>query len=488
MPFWSPDGRAIAFFSHAKLKRIDLAGGPALTLCDSAFTTGGSWSKDDIILFTPNVGGLLRVPASGGTPAPATTVEAGKELLHAAPQFLPDGRRFLYVSVRPDLAEAKVYLGELDSKSRREVAGATGNSVYVPSGYLLFPRGQTVMAQSFDPDKVLLSGDPIPVAQNVNRTVSSPGAFSVSRTGVLAYASGGGGSNAQLTLFDRTGKMLGTVSTPGGIVMPSFSPDGAKVAFTRFDPQTGIPDIWVHELARSADSRFTFGPRYNVFSVWSPDGRYIAYMGTDPDGIHIHKKATSGPGQDEIIDGDARIKRPLDWSRDGKYILEDTPSGEKTGTYVSVLELEGDKKARPYLQSEFNEAFPKLSPNGQWIAYFSDESKRPEVYVQTFPKPGGKWQVSINGGNFPIWSKDGKELYFLGLDGKMMAAEVRSVPGKDGATFERGVPKPLFDAHMAGDAWFDVSKDGKFLIPVPVEQPGVAPINIVVNWQAALKK
>src|SRR5581483_10924753 len=379
--------------------------------------------------------------------------------------------------------------GELDSKERREVVGASSRSIYVSLGYLLFARGQTLMAQAFDPEKALLSGDPVPVAQNVNRTGVGPGAFSVSRNGMLAFATGeGGGGNAQLTWVDRSGELLGTISTPGQITMPSISPDGTKVAFSRSDPQTGIPDIWVHELARSADSRFTFGPRFNLFSSWSPDGRYIAYMGTDPDGTHIHKKATSGPGQDEVIDGDARVKRPADWSRDGKYILEDTPGDPKTGGDVWVLPLEGEKKAQPYVQTEFQEGMPKLSPDGQWLAYSSWESKRAEVYVQTFPMRGGKWQVSIDGGSFPIWSKDGKELYFIGPDGKMMAAEVRSVPGKDGSTFERGVPKPLFDAHMEGGTWFDVSRDGKFLIPVHIEQPGVAPINIVVNWQAALKK
>jgi Tol biopolymer transport system component len=360
--------------------------------------------------------------------------------------------------------------------------------VYVPSGYLIFARSRTLMAQPFDPGKAQLSGDPVPIAQNVNHAGSSSAQFSVSANGVLAYSSGSTGANTQLTWLDRSGKPAGAVSTPGDIVYPMISPDGAKVAFTRFDLQTGIPDIWIHELARGSDSRFTFGPRFNMFSAWSPDGAYIAYMATDADGIHIHRKATSGPGQDEVIDGDSRVKRPLDWSRDGKYIVEDSPPADSKSGSVWLLTLDGEKKARPYLQSEFTQSLPRLSPEGQWVAYFSDESKRPEVFVQSFPKSGGKWQVSVNGGSFPVWSRDGKELYFLGLDGKMMVADVRSVPGKDGPTFERGVPKPLFDIRIAANTTFDVGKDGKFLVPVPAVQPGATPINVVVNWPAALKR
>jgi dipeptidyl aminopeptidase/acylaminoacyl peptidase len=200
---------------------------------------------------------------------------------------------------------------------------------------------------------------------------------------------------------------------------------------------------------------------------------------------NIHRKATSGVAQDEVLDAAPRLKRPTDWSHDGQYIIEEVPSNSKTGVGVWVLPLGGDKKPFPYLNTEANESLAKLSPDGQFLAYQSDESKRNEIYVQTFPRPGGKWEVSTNGGSSPIWSRDGKELFFLARDGKMMAAEVKSVAGKDGATFERGVPKPLFDTHGWG---FDVGKDGRFLIPVPVDQPGAAPINVVINWPATLKK
>jgi Tol biopolymer transport system component len=367
------------------------------------------------------------------------------------------------------------------------VLTGSSNTIYVAPSYLLFTRGQTLMAQPFDATKAQLSGDPLPIAQNVDHP-GSLAAFSSSQNGVLAYSSGGSGSNVQLNWLDRSGKPSGTVGTPATIFLPAISPDGANVVFSRQDPQAGTLDIWLHELARNSDSRFTFGPTFNEFAVWSPDGKYIAYLANDKDGFSIHRKATSGVVQDEVLDADARLKRPLDWSHDGQYIIEEVPSNSKTGIDVWVLPLGGDKKAFPYLNTEANEGNAKLSPDGQFLAYQSDESKRDEIYVQTFPKQGGKWEVSTNGGSYPTWSRDGKELFFLAPDGKMMAAEVKSVAGKDGATFERSVPKPLFDTHIPPNGGFDEGKDGKFLVPVPVEQPGAAPINGVVNWTATLKR
>jgi Tol biopolymer transport system component len=196
----------------------------------------------------------------------------------------------------------------------------------------------------------------------------------------------------------------------------------------------------------------------------------------------VHQKATSGTAEEEVLDKDARMKNPIDWSRDGRFILEDVRD-PKTGRDIWVVPLFGDRKPFPYLHTEFNEGNPKVSPNVKWLAYESDESKRNEVYVQTFPNPGGKWQISTNGGGRPVWSRDGKELFFIGADQKLMAVEI-----KGGANFDWGVPKPLFNARIAPDANFEVGKDGRFLIPVPVEQAGITPINVVVNWTVGLKR
>jgi hypothetical protein len=195
----------------------------------------------------------------------------------------------------------------------------------------------------------------------------------------------------------------------------------------------------------------------------------------------VTQRATNGAGQDEILDRSTRLKYPVDWSKDGRYIIEQASADSKTGTDIWVLPLFGDRKPFPYLETDANEAEAKLSPNGLWLAYQSDESKRNEIYVTTFPQPGGKWQVSTNGGSYPVWSRDGKELFYIGADGKMMAVEVKAGPA-----FEAGIPKPLFDVSSAGS--YDVGKDGRFLIPVPVEQSGTTPITVVVNWQAGLRK
>jgi Tol biopolymer transport system component/predicted Ser/Thr protein kinase len=489
-PFWSPDSRSIAFFADGKLKRIEVAGGPALTLCDaSGEPRGGSWNKNDTIVFAVNQGGTFRVPAAGGNATLLTTPDrASGELDHRFPRFLPDGRYFLYTVTNREREKVAIYAGDLDSKNRKLVVAANSNAVYTPPGYLLFVRERTLMAQPFDAAKLQTTGDAVPVAEQVDSSgIAGQNQFSASQNGVLAYASGASGGNLQLTWFDRSGKVTGTLGTPGFVFWGAISPDGNTVAVDRLDPQTRIFDIWLHDLTRGTASRFTFGPRANQFPVWSPDGSHIAFYSFRDGVAHPFQKATSGTARDEILSkplgeppGPTRVD---DWSRDGRYIIM-TVTNPKTKSDVWVMPTFGDRKPFPYLQTEFFETYARLSPNGQWLAYTSDESKRLEIYVQTFPTPGGKWQVSTNGGSRPVWSRDGKELYFIGADGKMMAVEV-----KGGTKFEAGLPKPLFDARVpVFQAWYDVSKDGRFLIPVPLEPSANTPMTVVINWTAALKK
>ena len=484
-PFWSPDSRFIAFFSPGKLKKIDIGGGPALTLCDTSYNPrGGTWSRDDVIVFASDAyKGLYRVSAASGTATPLTELDQTvPENSHRFPWFMPDGRHFLYLArSSADAAKDALYVGDVESKTRQRVAFMSSNAVYVP-GYILFLREQTLMAQPFDPAKFRITGDAVPIAEQVDYILPNrQGEFSASQNGTLAYMAGSSGATYQLAWMDRSGKALGTLGATGSNSRPAISPDGKTVAVERQNPGSGA-DLWLYDLAHGTNSRFTFGPQNNDVAVWSPDGGHIAFRSYRNNGAGaVYQRATSGAAQDEALDN--AIRFPTDWSRDGRYIIEETLLGSSTAFDIWVLPLFGDHKPFPYLQTQFNERFAKLSPNGEWLAYQSNESGRYEVYVQTFPKPGGKWQVSTIGGERPIWSQDGKELFYLSIDGKMMALQIRGGPN-----FDRGAPKALFDIRLNAEAWFDVSKDGRFLIPMLVEQGASAPMNVVVNWTAALNK
>jgi len=488
-PFWSPDGHMIGFFADGKLKKIDIAGGPALTLCEiTGDPRGGTWNREGDILFVPdrvNDEGIFRVSASGGVPSVLLATDRSKGDGFRFPWFLPDGRHFLYLHRVSDVAASRIDVGDLESKTARPLLPATSNAIYA-AGHLLFARERTLMAQPFDTGKLQTTGEPVPIAEQVDYvTVDQRAHFSSSQNGVLAYVSGGVvGGNLQLTWFDRSGRVVGTLGGPGLSRWPAISPDEKTIAFYRVELQSGINDIWLHDVARGSDSRFTFGRANSDFPVWSPDGSELAFRsGSD---YRIYRKGI-GVTEQTALDDTPPNKRADDWSRNGRFLIEERAPLGKSGSDIWVLPLFGDRKPFPYLQSEFNERWAKLSPGGQWLAYSSDETKRNEVYVQTFPNPGGKWQVSANGGDRPVWSRDGKELFFISADGKMMAVGVRS--GKDQTDFNAGAIKPLFDVHMAIQDCFDVSKDGRFLIPITVASGASnVPMTAVVNWPSGIKK
>ena len=274
--------------------------------------------------------------------------------------------------------------------------------------------------------------------------------------------------------------MQGVVGPPGTMEFPAISPDGGSVMIDRLDPDTGFYDLWRHDLARNTSARFARRARR---PVWSPDGKQVAFLSNVNGWINTYQKALDGTGPVEALDNSARFNYPADWARDGRFLIEGVQDTTRHNS-IWVLPLFGDRKPFPYLQSEFNERQAKLSPDGRWLAYASDETSRYEIYVQSFPTPGQKSLISTNGGTYPAWSRDGKELFFIGADRKLMATAVQT-----GATFKGGVPKPLFETRLpSGFSRFDVSKDGRFLIPTEVDSGGGAVINIIVNWTAGLKK
>jgi len=500
-PFWSPDSRWIAFFDGGKLKKIDVTGGPALTVCDACGGGGGTWSQKGWIVYGNAAAGLFRVPAAGGVPTLLVDRDlSASERALRNPWFLPDGSHFLFTALSDDSQKTRIYVDSIDakpgSKTRRELLGARSNAVYVPEtrtvgagwfgharGYLLFMRETTLMAQAFDAGTARTTGDAVPVGEQVDYIpANGQGQFSASKNGILVYTSGAAaGENVQLTWFDRTGKAGSTVGPSGRIDWATVSPDGSMVAADRQDA-SGLWDIWLHDLARGTATRFTFGPVSSLYPAWSPDGSELTFSSQRSGYNQPYKKPVNGVSQEEALNKDSRSHRVEDWSRDGRYLIEDV-FDPKTSSDILVVPTFGDRKPFPYANTEFHEVNAKLSPNGEFLAYQSDESKRFEVYVQTFPEHGGKWQISTGGGTLPVWSRDGRELYFISADRKMMAVEVKN----DGKKLQAGVPRPLFEVREADQ--FDVGKDGRFLIHVPQDQAGGSvPLTVVVNWQAALKK
>jgi Tol biopolymer transport system component len=488
-PFWSPDSRAIGFFAAGKLKKVEVTGGTVQTLCNAAVPRGGTWNRDGIILFEPTPNDpIYQVSAAGGEPTALTKLDPTRqESSHRWPYFLPDSRHFLY-SVLGGPQSQGIFVSTLDGKDTRRLSNVTNSVVaYAAPGYLLFRRDSTLMAQAFDADKLQLSGEPFPIAENVGSDVASfQTFFSVSQTGVLVYSTGSFG-NTQQTWRDRSGKEIGLLGGPGSLTRPWFSPDGKRVAVDGVDLQ-GNRDIWLVDLASGKPTRFTFDSSLDLFPVWSPDGSRIVFS-SDKDGPrNLYQKAASGAGTEELLLKTDHNKFTTDWSADGRYILYGV-NHPKTKFDIWVLPMFGDQKPFPFLQTEFNERNSRFSPDGRWIAYASDESGINQIYVQAFPTLGGKRQVSTNGGYFLSWRRDGSELFYVAGDKTMMAVNVKG----EGTTFVSGEPKPLFELHTpsanAAVAQFAVTADGqKFLVANTVGENSSVPITVVLNWTAEVKR
>ena len=493
-PFWSPDSRFIGFFAEGKLKKTRVDEGPPQALCNVFDARGGTWNRAGTIVFSANVGDrLYRIPETGGKPQPVTALDGSRqESSHQWPLFLPDGRRFLYL-VWSELPESRgVYVGALDSNEKLRVLEADWLVAFAPvsgqSGNLVFLRGRTLMAQAFDAKSLRTTGEPVSIDDNVWYDGTTPGlaAISASENGVLAYRSGGA-RTTQLVWVDRAGRPLGIAAPPGAYGDPWLSPDERLIAVTRMDPQTGTRDLWRLEPARSVSSRLTFHPSDDNFPVWSPDGTHIVFASQREGTPDLYRKSASGAGADELLLHSGASKYPTDWSDDGRFIVF-ASWDPKTQWDLWILPMFGDRKPLRYLQNEFDSFQAVFAPGAGRIAYASNESGVYEVYVQPFPMAEGKWQVSTHGGSQPRWRSDGRELFYLAPDRKLMSVEMKPGPG-----FEPGPPRELFPMQVTGvvDArnHYVVSRDGqRFLVNMVVQEPSSSQITVALNWVAGLNR
>lgn len=482
--FWSPDNRYLAFFSDNKLKKLDVTGGTPQTICAAVTALGGTWNRDGVIVFGLENQGLHRVSAAGGEPTLMLPLDTSRnEIDHEYPYFLPDGQHFLYYSFKGNRGTTEIYVGSLQG-DRKFLLANDSNAAYV-NGYLVFAREFTLMAQAFDARKRELTGDPFTVMENVAFSPnSSYSHFSVSENGALVFSQGSQ-VGRQLTWFDRSGKQIATVGPPGSYNDTVLSPDGKRAALQRVDG--GNSDVWIMDLVRGVPLRFTFGASSDDNPAWSSDGSFLFYTATSQDKTSFFKKNSSGAGNEELLyEATSAIDDGIDVSPDSKNLLFEV-IGNLTSADVWVLPLDGSGKAYPLLASQFGESLAHFSPDGRWIAYTSTESGRPEVYVQNFPPTGGKWQVSTGGGAQPHWRRDGNELFYIASDRKLMAVSV-----KLGASFELGTPLPLFQTRVSSYTSpnrYDVSPDGqRFLVNSSVQEQSSAPMIVILNWAAGLKK
>jgi Tol biopolymer transport system component/DNA-binding winged helix-turn-helix (wHTH) protein len=492
-PFWSPDSRSIGFFADGKLKIMQIAGGPPRVLTDAPFGRGGSWSRDSVILFAPGPSqtGLLRVSSAGGAPAPATTLDAtAGEDVHRWPHFLPDGRHFLYTAVTgpccPASTPSVIRIGSLDRPGADQTLFQAESAVSYGSDHLIFAQEEMLMARPFDSGSRQLLGDAFPLAERVTTEGSRYVGASVSENGTLVYGPAGADVARQLTWFDRTGRELGTLSDAAPYSGLALSPDERRVAVTL---ETGTPnnvDIWLIDITRNIRSRLTVHPGQERSPVWSPDGGRIAFQSSrSRQPVAMRQTSSEGTGADELIlEGPGNFTMtPTAWSGDGGFIAYTT-----RGSNVWVLPLFGDRKPFPFADTEFIEASAAFSPDGRWIAYTSSEGGQTDVYVQSFPGPGPKSQVSRDGGTHPVWRADGRELFYLGADGTMTA-----VPVGAGHSFDAGPPQALFSSHawrLTANQVYAVTKDGqRFLVTAtPQQSRGAARLTVVLNWTAAIHR
>jgi len=497
-PFWSPDGKSIAFFfPDGKLMRIDVAAGPAVVICDAANARGGTWNKNGTIVFEPfPTLPLYQVPAAGGTPVPLTKL-SGKYTTHRWPQFLPDGRHFIYFAANhsdPAGSDTAVFWTSLDGKESKLVVHTPASAVYA-SGFLLYVRETALIAQPFEASTGKLKGEGTVLAGDVQVDgVVWRGTFTASDTGPLIYQPASATAGMRLTWMDRNGKEIGNVMGPDAYSEVELSPDNKKAAVVIGNP-VGI--IWIYDLEHNTRTRFTLGNGAFGSPVWSRDGKQIAYLAADRSGDRYTAmvKAADGSGEakpltatDSTIGG---AQQSLwDWSPDGRYLLYGTGTySTGNGMHIWAIPMFGDRKPFAYADGPGDQAFAEFSPDGRWVAYQSNETGHAEIYVAPFPWTGAKWQISTNSGIVPRWRRDGREIIFYSF-GSPQTLGVQ-VDGH-GSSFQVGEARALFEASdlspNTAARQFAVTGDAQRFLEITTGDAGKLPLTVIQNWTAELKK
>jgi serine/threonine protein kinase len=485
-PFWSPDSRNLAFFAEGKLRRIDSNGGPIQDLAPGDRGRGGAWGPDGTILYVPGINdAIMQVPANGGTPKPASKYAPG-EGGHRWPNFLPDGKHFLFWARG---LKNSICVGTLGSLEHTVLFENAANAIYAEPGYVLFTRDRALMAQRFDAGKLALQGDPFPIADHVSANGPSfRGVFSVSKTGLLVYQEGDTTAGWQMQWVSADGKPLGQpLAQQSTFLEPMISPDGKRIVVS-FADASGNFDLWVLDNERGTKMRLTFDPALDNFPSWSPDGSKIYFSSNRKGHADIYVKAADGSGAEEVVLEENSDKTWKSISSDGRYIAyERREAGSSTGTDIWVLPLFGDRKPFPIVQTPYSDGAPEISPDGRWLLYASDESKKQQVYITPFPGGGSKWQVSVTDGLAPRWRGDGKEIYYIGYDGNFNAVDITTTA----TNVKLGAPRKLFTGTLQALTYgsYSVTNDGKrFLLNGSNPLMSNTPLVLVTNWTEELKK
>jgi Tol biopolymer transport system component len=486
-PFFSPDSQWLGFIAGGELKKVSINGGAALTLEVAAIPEGPSWNGRGMIAFAPaGTSALQQVSDSGGAPQPLTHLEEG-EIAHRWPEFLPDGKEVLFAvgTSISNWTNARVVVQSVGTARRRNLIQGGTQPRYAPSGHLVYAQGGKLMAVPFDSQRLEVTGPAVPVVDGVlQSTYYGDAQYSVSATGSLVYVPAAlQAAQRTLVWVNRNGTEQPVAAPARFYRNPALSPDGLRVA-VEFDLE---PQLWLYDLSRETLTPFTFGGNGNSTAVWTPDGKRIAFLSYKEVKPNLFWQRADGSGGLERLTTSEYSQIPKSWSPDGQ-LLAFTQADPSSGLDIWVLRM-GDRKAQPFIQTQGSQSVPQFSPDGHWLAYVSDESGRPEIYVQPYPGPGGKWQISTEGGKEPVWNRNGRELFYRSGN-KMMAVEIATHP-----SFVAGKPRMLFEgpylATPLTSPYYDVAPDGqRFLMLKPTGQAQAAPtqINVVLNWTEELKR